>query len=162
MVGTLKTLAATGELAAMIKTAASEIKARFSDIHKKHLERWSKEHPSPMPPDGKTVAKELRTGKFSVEEKPLSDALKAGPRRKWNDEEEIDANFFEVISTPAIEAWKRAMQERAEAKRIYKEQIKEAKDTYLDRVLFDNENGFILLRDFQRWKPNADEWEESK
>lgn len=134
----------------MIKTAASEIKARFATVHKKHLDRWEKENPVPPPPDGATIAKELRAGKFDVDEKVLRDGMKNGVRRNWRDDDWI--NFLDVISTPSLKKHLAATEAREAEKLRFAEVVQDAKDAYLDRVLFDHESGFVLLRDFQRWR----------
>lgn len=138
----------------MIKTAAAEIKARFATVHKKHLERWERENPAPLPPDGMTVTKELRAGKFDVDEKVLRDGMKNGARKNWRDDDWI--NFLEVISTPSLKKYQAATQTREAERLRFSEVLQDAKDSYLDRVLFDHESGFVLLRDFQRWRETGE------
>lgn len=129
----------------MIKTAASEIKARFSTVHKKHLERWERENPAPKKPEAATVLREIKAGKISVDAEQLENAL--NEKRDWG-----RVSFEDVIATPSLEKYARALNARDAARARFEEVLQDAKDAYLDRVLFDHESGFVLLRDFQRWR----------
>jgi len=130
----------------MIKTAAKEIKDRFASVRDKHIARWDKDNPVPVVPKASSVLRELKKGKVTINEKHLAASLID------LDEDYDGRTFIAIIGTPSIDRWRRAIEKREADRKQFLDILDDAKNSFLDRVLFDHENGFLLLRDFQKWR----------
>ena len=127
----------------MIKGSASLLKVRFATVRDEHIKRWEKHHPDPVRPEAVTVLREMNRGQFTV----LLDELDEALTSKFG-----QVAFVEVIVTPAMEKHGAAVASRKAAREKFIAALDAARDAYQDRVLFDGESAFILIRDFQNWR----------
>jgi hypothetical protein len=134
----------------MNQASIKEIKQRFAATEKQVLARWEKANPKPAAPEWEMVRFELKKGKATIDEDELRDALKhLGSGEDWG------PRFFEVISTPAVERFGVALVSWQADRSAFEEKMSEAKAAYLDRVLFDHESPYLLLKDFKNWSPEG-------
>ncbi len=132
-----------------------EIKDRFTTLQKTHVKRWQDQNPTPVMPAVKTILRELRAGRCTLDEKQLARALKPKNEEDWGRD---DPGFLEVLTTPSIEKHRLAVKERECAFEAFKVLVDEVKLRYQDQVLFDHANAFVALTDFQRWDWATDDW----
>jgi hypothetical protein len=133
-----------------MRTNRDDIKARFAALERAKLCEWDRQHPEAQAPALTTVLREVRLGHARANVRALKRALADSGD---DDGAYRRVGFCEVITTPSLAAYFAATKMRKTTRKRYEEQLEEAKNAYLDRVLFDHENAFLLILDFKKWHP---------
>lgn len=129
----------------MMRINTKELKERFATVFGQHIELWESKHPKPKKPKMDDVLKEITLGYAIIDKSALKEAIE--------DEHEYDQRTFnEVVSTPLLNAWRKELKEHETATREFRDKLTEAKNTRLDRALFDHESAYVMLTDFQKWQ----------
>ena len=125
-----------------MRVPIKQLKERFEQIRKTHVKRYEAANRGNRMPDVEVVLSEYREGKLSLDEVALVALLER--RSCW-----IEA--VDLLSSPSIETWKSAEEKRSKDERRFLDALESAQRSYMDRVLFDGESGFLMLRDFENW-----------
>lgn len=135
-----------------MKINSKEIRIRFDALARRHLVDWDKRNPEPSKPDPEVIRKELLARKFTVDVEPLKIAF----RENWDHE----PGLFEIVMPPAWAAYLKAVSDHSDARDRFEKELTEAKEDFLDRVLFDFESGYVHLTNFRKWKDSTQKADE--
>jgi hypothetical protein len=125
------------------RTGAADIKSRFAELFAKHLKQWEGRNPKPELPSLDVVTRELKAGKVVIDAKALAVELK--PQDRWGDEQM--PSLGDAVETASMARYSEELKARKAKLSAFTELLTEARDNYQDRVLFDHENAYVLLRD---------------
>lgn len=141
----------------MTSATIKELKLRFESIARRHYERWKASHPGAPEPTDEQKVRDIEAGKFSIDIKLLKERLQES-------DQFFLFQFFSVVIGESHADWLEANREWQAAHDAFRDELLAAKESYRDRALFDHESGFLMLRDFTKWRASTesrkDEFEE--
>lgn len=142
--GSAECQAATQKETRMNRYNSKEVRERFGIIQRRKIEEWEKQNPEPKRPTAMQVARELRGGKFRVNEEAIE---------RWQDDEHCC--FDSVIRTHSMAALSLELERREARKKKFEEELQRSKEDFLDRVIFDHESAFTALQSFRKWRDST-------
>jgi hypothetical protein len=128
-----------------------QLDCRFEKIARGHMERWEAEHPMPAVPEVGAIERDLKRGKFTLDRQEMRGSLAS-----YLEDDEWERDVFKVFRTPTIDRFLAAVKEWETAKKVFESRMRDALTAYRDRVLFDDESGYLLLQDFEAWREKGD------
>lgn len=134
-------------------TSPDVIRSRFALVHEEKMSAWDESHAEPDLPSLVEVRADFKAGRIRINDESALSLAIGGDERK---------SIFDIIVPRSISSYNAKLEAHQSARRYYSSLQLEALNDFLNRILLDGDNAFLLLQDFRKWEPPSPQPQHAK